>query len=157
MWDVGTERAGIDQRHRSQRYADMSRGGRAPNAARRATACVAPLACSVMLTGCFGLGSSSPDEATFNCDRGFRAADWSSRARLKTGQSIARCGWLDGWPQARVRRELGRPDFGTPLAPEYILPGGKDASMRLREWLLKLKFDHGSGRLKTAETETMPV
>ena len=135
----------------------MRRCAQAPNAARGALACVVLLACSLVLTGCLGLGSSSPDEATFNCDRGFRVADWNSKERLKTGQSIAKCGWLDGWPEARVRRELGRRDFGPSLAPEYVLPGGEDASRRLRQWLLKLMFDRGSRQLKTAKTETMPV
>jgi hypothetical protein len=135
----------------------MSRCARAPNAARAALACVALLACSLVLAGCLRLDSSSPAEATFNCDRGFRVADWNSKARLKTGQSIAKCGWLNGWPEARVRRVLGGRDFGTPLAPEYVLPGGEDASRNLRQWLLKLEFARGSRQLKTAKTETMPV
>lgn len=127
------------------------------NALRAPMAYAGLLSCGLVVAGCLGLGSSSPDKATFDCDRGFRTADWNSKARLKTGQSIANCRWLKGWPEARVTRELGRRDFGTPLAPEYVLPGGKDASEHLRQWLLKLKFDPASRRLTAADTETMPV
>jgi hypothetical protein len=127
------------------------------NPARMACACVALLTCGLVFAGCFGLGSSSPDEATFNCTRGFRAADWNSKNRLKTGQSIAKCGWLDGWTVGRVRRELGLRDFGTALAPEYVLPGGEATSKHLQQWLLKLRFDPDSRRLDAVKTETMPV
>jgi hypothetical protein len=126
-------------------------------AARRAVACGALAGCVAALSGCLGLGARSPDEAVFACDRGFRAADWNSSARLKTGQSIARCHWLDGWSEARVARALGRRDFGPALAPEYVLPGGATTSKNLEEWLLKLRFGHGSRGLESARTETMPV
>jgi hypothetical protein len=112
------------------------------------------LACGILLGGCFG--SSSNDQATFDCGRGFRLADRNSSSRLKAGQSIKKCGWLNGWSATRVRQELGPRDFGTTLAPEYVLPGG-DASKHLQQWLLKLRFDAESHKLERVKTETMPV
>lgn len=111
---------------------------------------------ALALGGCLG-GASSADEATFACARGFRSSDWHSPQKLKTGQSIAKCGWLEGWSQTGVRRVLGRPDFGTPYAPEYVLPGGAEASERLQEWILKLRFNRKTRRLDDATTVTMNV
>jgi hypothetical protein len=114
------------------------------------------LLCAALTAGGAVGCASSPDEATFPCDHGFRAADWNSHQRLKTGQSIAKCGWLNGWSSEHIRTTLGRPDFGPRTAPEYVLPGGEDAGEDLHEWLLKVHFDT-SGRVTSARTETMPI
>ena len=115
------------------------------------------VAVALTVAGCFG--SSSQDEVTFDCKRGFRVSDWTARSpiRLKTGQSIVKCRWLDGRTDEQVRQLLGKPDFGPRLAPEYVLPGGRDAGENLREWMLKLRFDPHTGRLVSAEAETMPI
>jgi hypothetical protein len=121
----------------------------------RRAACLLVLLCvATSLSGCLGLGTSK-DEATFDCKRGFRVADWQSTRRLRTGQSIAKCDWLAGWSERRVRRDLGRPDFGPRLAPEYVLPGGADASRNLQQWVLKLRFDPSDRRLVSAKTAKM--
>lgn len=120
-----------------------------------AAVCAGALFASVF-AGCASFGAS-PDTATFDCDRGFRSSDWNSRQRLKTGQSIVECGWLEKWSAQRVRTQLGRADFGTATTPEYALPGGVDAAKRLHGWLLKLEFDPQSHRLKSAKTDTMPI
>src|SRR3954447_23777489 len=59
----------------------------------------------VASAGCGG----DREERTFACSRGFRASDWSQQ-RLMTGQSVAKCGWLQGWDESRVLRALGRPE-----------------------------------------------
>jgi hypothetical protein len=60
-----------------------------------------------VVAGC-GESAAEREQRAYACERGFRAADWRAEP-LMTAQSIARCGWLDGWSERRLVRALGRP------------------------------------------------
>jgi hypothetical protein len=111
-------------------------------------AVVATAGCSV---GIFG-----DEDATFACDRGFKTGDWESNP-LKTGQSIAKCGWLKDWSQRRVRRVLGRPYGGSARNGIRYFLGDSKSSIGPAIWILTIRVDFDSRRVIGAVTDTEPV
>ena len=103
----------------------------------------------------FGCASRNDERQTFDCGRGFRATDWRDDP-LKTGQSIAKCDWLDGWSQERVRRALGRPTFGH--GPRYMRwdIGICDPCLGPTMWRLTIKQTAKHGPVRSARTATGP-
>jgi len=78
------------------------------------------------------------DRVTFNCDRGFHTADWKS-ARLQTGQSVAKCDWLDGKSRAQVAQALGAAD--------------KTKGTAASQWT----FDSRNGNVTGATSQTLRI
>lgn len=109
----------------------------------------------VWLRGGFWHGSGSDEEATYSCSRDMRIRDWKAHP-LKTGQSIARCGWAEGWSQQRMRRVLGRP-YGGSLRKgvRYVLDESRE-SLGPSLWILTLRFDPEHRRIVDASTKTEP-
>ena len=110
---------------------------------------------AVATAGC-SVGIFPDDDATFACDRGFRASDWESNT-LKTGQSIAKCGWLKDWSQRRVRRVLGEPDGGSARNGIRHVLADSRSSIGPAIWILTIKVDFDSRRVIGARTDTESV
>jgi hypothetical protein len=104
--------------------------------------------CGVVLGGCWAV-KGEHEEDTFACDRGFRASDWR-QAPLRTGQSIAKCDWLEGWSARKVRETLGRPDFHTtPRRLAYPLAISEKGLGPL-QWYVMIVLDRPRGTVVDA-------
>jgi hypothetical protein len=102
-----------------------------------------------------GCAGSNDEDATFACDRGFRSSDWKTEA-LKTGQSIVKCGWVNGWSEQSVRRELGRPYGGSARNGIHYNLGASQEGIGPLLWILTIELDFDSRRVIDASTETKP-
>lgn len=91
---------------------------------------------------------------TVDCDRGFAVVDWK-RDRLKTGQSIAKCDWFDGWSARRVERAIGKSDpVGDRREPRWAI-GDSASSIGPTLWELELSLDQRD-RVADSRTGTRP-
>ena len=103
----------------------------------------------LLLAGC---GSADDgEEDTFACDRGLRTQDWNSD-QLKTGQSIAKCGWLIGRTRDEVRRVLGKPTWSE-VGFAWNL-GTSDRGVGMLLWVLTVETRDGI--VVGASTKTNP-
>ena len=110
---------------------------------------------SLVSGGCTPIDASAPKRefARFDCDRGFKRTDWKAQ-RLKTAQSISTCGWVDGWSERKLRKELGDPissDGGYSVWEVASSQGGLGPT----NWFLVVKFR--DGQVARAYTETRSV
>jgi hypothetical protein len=105
--------------------------------------------CTVLVAGCWN-GTAEDEEATFACERGFRPGDWRDQT-LKTGQSIAKCDWLDGWSERTVREALGRWEYRTPRRITYDI-GVSAHGLGPLAWDLTIVLDRRGGNVVDAKT-----